>query len=249
MVDRCRNRSSWWPPCWTTTTSPCFMRSAGTRVRIAWRTSWPKERGCGWCAHPIRLRGYVLAGKRSDRLLQSRLPGQRGAQGVWVAQRAAVPVVRHPLPGRRPPPRSCRPRRRQGHRRVGCRTPGGLLDPYRSGLRCRAPGGSDGTVSCRAHPIALPSWPSAGVSGPARSWRRSGGHTPLRELLRLRRRRAAQCLQRRAVATHHHLRHTAAGDVAWDFTIRVRQGPPSRARQGGRVPAPGIGALPRCAAS
>ena len=153
-------------------------------------------------------------------------------------------VVCHLVPGRRPPSRSCRPRRRQGNRRVGCRTPRRLHHAYRSGLRCGAPPCFDGTVSCRAHPISLPSWASDGVSGPARPWRWSGGHTSLLELLRLRRCRAAQRLQRRALATHHDLSRTPVGDVAWDVTIPVRQGHPSRTLQSGRVPAAWIGPFP-----
>ena len=69
-------------------------------------------------------------------------------------------VVCHLVPGRRPPSRSCRPRRRQGNRRVGCRTPSRLHHPHRSGLRCGAPPSFDGTVSCRVHPISLLSWAS-----------------------------------------------------------------------------------------
>ena len=75
--------------------------------------------------------------------------------------------------------------------------------------------------------------------------RRGHRHAAVRPLLRLRRRRAAQCAQRRAVAAHHHLHRPPTGHDPRALTGRVRQGPSPRARQGGRVPAPGTGALPR----
>ena len=60
MVDRCRNRSSWCPPCWTE--DDIAMVDALGRHSNAQRLDDFLVQGarCGWCTHPIRLRGYVL---------------------------------------------------------------------------------------------------------------------------------------------------------------------------------------------
>ena len=246
MVDKCRDRSSWWPPCWTATTPPCSTRSVGTPARTASHDFLAQGARCGWCAHPIRLRGYVLGGADGHIVFSS----HRFPDNVVLKACGSRSELRCP---------SCATLYRGDARHL-----------IRAGLE----GGKGVDQSIATHPAVLltltaPGFgPCTGTARPARAMpeiaeaavhtadrspaasrhsprRRRHRHTAVPPLLRLRRRRAAQCLKCRTLAAHHHLRRPPAGGVHGLVTGRVRQGPPARTRQGRRVPAPRPGALPR----
>ncbi len=167
---------------------------------------------CGWCAHPIRLRGYVLGGEeRRGGLLEP-----RRSPTTWCSKRVdraanCAALVCAPLSRRRPSSGAGRARRRQGRRRVGRRPSGGLHDPDRSGLRGGAPGNlarcMPSAERARRCPHGRRLTCEAGTPG-----RRAPSARRLSPVLRLRRRRLHNASGRRAVAAHHDLHRPPTGE-------------------------------------
>ena len=185
-------------------------------------------------------------GREALQKLHQRIVARRGRpQGVRLEERGALPPLRRDLPGRRPPPAPSGPRRRQGHRRGGGRSPGRVHDADRSELRgcshdqkerCMSRSPAGGPLRARTSDVVRAGPPDG---------RRARRHAPVPRVLRLRRRRAAQRLHARAVAAHHDLASASARFAARRQPGRRRPGPAALLLPGGRVPTPGCGPPPR----
>ena len=106
---------------------------------------------CRWCAHPIRLRGYVLGDKGEIVFSSHDFP-----DNVVLKACGSRSELR-------------RPRRRQRHRRVCRNSSRGVLDPHRPRLRWRAPGELERLVPLGELRQSMRPWSSRELWEPSRS--------------------------------------------------------------------------------
>ena len=192
-----------------------------------------------------------------DRRDRPRLRHRRRARGSTARRLRQPPRGRLPgllggVQARRPAARPRWPIRRQGHPRDGHRAPVRVRHPHRAVVR-PGPLPPDARQDRPALPSPprrprppLPARPGHLLPDPARRRRSPPRPADVRRLLRLSRRRAVQRLGRGPMATVHHLPAPPPGPPPGHHPETAPRPGPYPLRQGGRIPGPRRGPLPRC---